>query len=157
MRHQSINNDGEELSSAYVEHSPVDVHFVDQKGEPEVSLTRQEFADECDINNIMAKYKTTGVLQHINATAPVYYDFSETPDLASALAMLREADEAFMRLPATARREFDNDPTKFVMFAEDPDNLPKMREWGLAEPEKAPDPIMKVEVVNPPPLDPKPL
>lgn len=151
MRMQSLNNDGEALSSAYVEHDPVDLHFH------EPSLTRQEFADECDINNIMDKYKTTGALQHLNPTPPRYYDFSETPDLATALSLLKEADEAFMRLPAKVRGEFDNDPVKFVMYAEDADNLPQLREWGLAEPEKLPEPPMKVEVINPaPPLDPKP-
>lgn len=148
MIRQGVNSNGEPMRSLYVEHDPVD---LDCSCEP--SLTRQEFAEECDINNIMDKYKTTGALTHINSQSPRYFDFSEAPDFASALTLLKDAEEAFLRVPSKVRAEFDNDPVKFVAYAEDAENLPKLREWGLAPPEKAPDAPMRVEVVNPPLAD----
>lgn len=99
------------------------------------SLTRQEFADECDINVIMARYEKTGVVSHVTQRVPMYIDWTEQPtNLMDALDIMYKADEAFMSLPATVRREFDNDPLKFVDFASNPDNLDKLREYGLAPP-----------------------
>lgn len=102
------------------------------------SLTRQEFAAECDINEIMRRYETTGVLPN-DGREPQYVDFTEIPeDLMSTLAMMDRAQQAFMTLPARVRREFENNPHAFVEYASHPDNLDQMREWGLAPP-KAPE------------------
>lgn len=116
----------------------------------EPSLTRQEFAEECDINTIMARYEASGVISHVNRAVPMYLDTTTYPDLQGAMDQFREAALAFNALPAAVRREFDNDPQLFVDFASDSENLPRMREWGLAPPEKVPEPAMRVEVVNPP-------
>lgn len=100
------------------------------------SLTRQEFAEECDINNIMVRYEQTGVISHFNDGVPRYIDLTDFPDtLQGTLEMLQEAEGAFMTLPARVRAEFENDPVRFVEFAGDPNNLSQMREWGLAPPE----------------------
>jgi hypothetical protein len=61
-------------------------------------------------------------------------------DLMGTMAMLSDAETAFMSLPAQVRREFDNDPLQFVDFASDPENVPQMRTWGLAPPEAVPEP-----------------
>lgn len=144
MRRQGVNSNGEPYGGPFVEHEPVqlDASFD--------GITRQEFADECDINTLMARYEKTGIISHVRQQEGQYFDASDVPDLATALAIAQEAEAAFMRLPAAARREFDNDAIKFVDFAGDPANLPRMREWGLAPPEKVPDPPMRVEVVNAP-------
>lgn len=114
------------------------------------SLTRQEFTEECDVNALMARYEKSGVWPMPPPNAePRYLDLTEVPDFRSAMDMLRDAEAAFMTLPAKVRREFDNDPRAFVDFAQNPDNLAKMREWGLAAPEVVPDPPMRVEVINP--------
>lgn len=157
MRYQmDSSNAGEMESSAYValdrdpETNPS--IFVDCSNIP--SATRQEFADDCDINKLMAQYEKSGILPTVNVAAPRYLDVSDVPDLRSALDTLHEATTAFMTLPATVRREFDNDAMKFVEFAQNSENLPKMREWNLAPPlPPAPTP-QKVEIVNPP--DPPP-
>lgn len=149
MRYQGTNSDGEFLSSAYVEIDRTNPAFyVDFKDT--ISLTRAEFADECDINNLMAQYEKTGLIPtHMNNNVPQYLDVTEIPDLQSAINHLNDATAAFMALPAVVRREFDNDAVKFVNFAQDPENLPQMRTWGLAPPEPIPDAPQKVEVVNP--------
>ncbi|QCQ84577.1 internal scaffolding protein [Blackfly microvirus SF02] len=134
MRTQGLNSMGEELSSNYVEHDPVDMH-------PEgPSLTRQEFADECDINVLMAQYEKTGTINHFNSATPQYLDLTEMPDdLMGSLAVMKEAELAFMRLPAKVRKEFDNDPLDFTNYALDPNNLDQLREWGLAAPKPVVD------------------
>lgn len=154
MRYQGVSTPSglmDELeSSAYVEidrDNPA--LYLDCSNLP--SLTRQEFADECDVNNLMAQFEKTGILPSSNNNPPRYLDVSDVPDLMTAHAILHEATDAFMRLPATVRRDFDNDPMKFISFAEDPANLDKLREWKLAPPAPVEPPPQRVEVVNPTP------
>lgn len=53
-----------------------------------------------------------------------------------------------MTLPARTRFEFDNDPEKFVRFAQDPANNAQMREWGLTEPLPEPAAPQEVKIVG---------
>jgi phage internal scaffolding protein len=116
------------------------------------SLTRQEFKDECDINVIMASYEATGVINHLARAPPQYVDLTTMPaDYQTALGLLAEAETAFMSLPATVRREFDNDPQMFVAFASDPENLSQMRTWGLAPPAPQIAPTGSASPANAPP------
>lgn len=116
------------------------------------SMTRQEFMEECDINTIMARYDAYLSDPMRSIREPQYIDFTVMPDdLIGVMNQLNEASDAFYRLPALVRREFDNNPVLFADFACDPGNLEQMREWGLAPPAKAPEPPMRVEVVNPAP------
>lgn len=98
------------------------------------SMTRQEFAEDADINTIMARYERTGELP-VNRGEPLYLDLTTMPsDLQTAMAALQHAEDVFMQLPAVVRKEFDNSPEAFVDYASNPDNLGQMREWGLAPP-----------------------
>lgn len=147
MRSQ-IEDEIHDVSSAFVVHAPVEL-LID----PEEGRTRQEFAEDCDINVIMSRYEKTGVINHFSPRSLDYVDFSEIPDnLQDALQMLEDAKASFMTLPASVRTTFDNDPLRFVAFASDPKNLDKMREWGLApvpEPDPAPAPAPSPEPVSP--------
>lgn len=127
-----------------------DIDMSDQRNPDNVSRTRQEFAEECDINTIMERYEATGVISHVNHAEPMYLDTTIYPDLRGALDAFRDATQSFNALPAKVRKEFDNDPQKFVDFASDPANLKQMREWGLAAPEAVPEPPIRVEVTNAP-------
>jgi hypothetical protein len=46
--------------NAYSKHKRVQVLFVDENGDPEVSRTKQAHKDECDINRILAQMIVTG-------------------------------------------------------------------------------------------------
>lgn len=108
----------------------------------EPSLTRQEFAEECDINTLMARYDThvIGGPGNLPARQPMYFDFADLPqDLMGYMAFMSDAEASFMSLPAVVRREFDNSAVEFVAFASDPANIDQMRSWGLAAPAKAPE------------------
>lgn len=122
---------------------------LDFTGDP--GLTRQEFADECDINTIMERYEKTGVVSHVNRATPVYLDTTLYKGLQASMDAFKEAEAAFLALPAKVRKEFDNDPQKFVEFAVNPDNLDQMREWELAPPAPAKPAPVEVVVTNQPP------
>lgn len=123
------------LRSFYIPHDPV----VTEVTGP--SMTRQEFQDECDVNVLMSQYERTGVWpMRPNDTEPVYLDVTEAPDLMTALQVLKDAEAAFMTLPAKVRREFENNALAFLNFAQDPENLEQMRDWGLFPPAPPPDP-----------------
>jgi len=153
MRYHGTNCDGVPLSSAYVEKDGNNPAFnLDCSNLP--SLTRQEFAEDCDINTILAQYEKTGVISHLNNQQPAYLDLDGVPDLQTAIQMIRDSETAFMSLSAKTRAEFDNDPVKFIQFAENPENIEKMREWKLAPPLPEEPAPTKVEVVNPPESEP---
>lgn len=128
--------------SSYIRHPRI---TQDDTGE---AVTRQEFRDECDVNVLMAKYQKSGVLPQGRGT-PQYGDFASLPEFMDAQNMISVAKEAFASLPAAVRLRFGNDPAQFVAFAEDADNLPQMRKWGLAPPAAA-----EPEGIAPPPVSP---
>lgn len=100
----------------------------------EPSRTSQEFAEESDINNIMARYIKTG-------TIPVYLDRGVLDGDMHELTyhdmqnFIAEGNSAFAALPAVVRAEFNNDAAAFIDFAMDENNRPKLREWGMLSPE----------------------
>jgi len=132
---QGVNCDGVEMSSAFVLKDENDVRFgLDCSVEP--SLTRQEFAEECDINILMSRYEKTGQLPPMSGREPRYLDLAEVGkyDLAHVMQVLNDAEASFMSLPALVRAEFENDPVKFVEYAEKPENIGRLRDLGLAKP-----------------------
>ena len=120
----------------------------------EPSLTQQQFAEEVDINTIVRRFGLTGQMPE-NPRTPRYGDFTEVTDYQTALNAVRSADEAFMALPADVRAEFNNDPQQLLLAVEDPRNLDRLRELGLATPAaptppKAPESKPAKEKAEPP-------
>lgn len=97
----------------------------------DVSLTKQSFKDECDINNIMNKWVKNGILTHVSRYQGRYEDLSGAQDYHTSLNQVIAAQEAFETLPATIRSRFQNDPGEFLSFVSDPANLNEMKELGL--------------------------
>ena len=95
------------------------------------SLTKQSFADECDINRILERFAITGHVPD-NVRAPSFGDFVDIPSYQDALNAVIEAERSFMQMPANVRARFGNDAHAFVEFCSDPENLPEMRKLGLA-------------------------
>lgn len=116
------------------------------------SMTKQSMQQDCDINNILAKYQKTGLITHVRAGGG-YEDLPNDLDYHNSLNIVMEAQASFDALPSTVRREFDNDPARFLSFVADPDNVDRMRELGIvrpAEPTAKKDadvPLAKPEVV----------
>ena len=99
------------------------------------SRTKQSFAKQCDINNILGKAARTGTISHLSRYQPVYGDFSNW-DYNEALNKVAEAKSMFQELPAEVRDEFQNDPGRFLDFVNTPANQGKLAELlpALADP-----------------------
>ncbi len=95
-----------------------------------ISKTKQSFKDECDINNIMAKYQKTGLIDHFSANK-ARYGFAPAADFRESLEIVHEAETLFRGLPSKIRRKFEESPEKFLAFCEDPDNRSEMALLGL--------------------------
>lgn len=116
----------------------------------DVSLAKQEFAEECDINTIIRRFNVGGDLP-ANVYAPTYGDFTGLNSYHEAANALAVARESFERMPADVRSRFGNDPSAFVDFCSDASNEAELRKLGLTK-VKEPvivDPPLRVEVVNP--------
>lgn len=119
-----------------------DTHLYD-KGidcSVEPSMTKQEFAEECDINTIMRRYETTGRIDHVNSRMPEYGDFASVPDYQSAVNTVLEAESMFAELPARMRDRFGNNPQRLLEFLADPENRKEAEELGLVQPAPPPPP-----------------
>lgn len=100
---------------------------LDMTGIP--SLAKQEFAEEADLNTIMARYTMTGELP--TQIIGRYVDFSESVDFHQAQDILARAQQQFEALPASIRARFENDPAQFLDFVHDEANLPELEKMGF--------------------------
>ena len=126
----AYNYDLDEASNASA------VHF------PEPTLCVQSQAEDTDINTIVRRFGLTGELP-TGVRAPEYGDFVGTTDYTSALAIIREADEAFYAMPAEVRSRFNNQPAAFLDFLDNPLNRDEALSLGLVfQPQ---EPLAKVE------------
>lgn len=110
------------------------IAFYEQRfesGEP--SLAQQQFVEECDINNIIAKYKVSGLVPG-SANQPMYGDFSALPSYQEAMDSINRGNEIFGSLSAEVRARFENDPAQFLEWAKDPANVEDLRKWNLVPP-----------------------
>jgi phage internal scaffolding protein len=107
------------------ERKRVQVYFSDE------SLTHSYFAEDCDINVIMAQYEKSGLIEHVNRYNGSYGDFTDVSDYQSSLNAVLEAQEAFDSLPAKVRSRFSNDPAEFLSFVNDSSNKDEMISLGL--------------------------
>lgn len=104
------------------------------------SRTQKQFADQCDVNQIVAKYKTTGQWQHMTNKQGVYADVSEITDYHSSVQKVLDANNAFMALPSTLRARFGNDPGELLAFLQDPKNREEAIKLGLIDKKAEPKP-----------------
>ncbi len=95
------------------------------------SRTKQSFKNECDINNIMAKYQKIHTIEHVNERSGEY-GFASGFDLKEAMDQVQQAQIMFDELPSSIRTKFNNQPGEFLDFVQDEDNIPEMIELGLA-------------------------
>ncbi|UOF78979.1 scaffold protein [Microviridae sp.] len=97
---------------------------------PEPTRTKQEFADEADINTIVKRFGLGGQLPS-GVVVPTYGDFEGVFDMHSAVQMVAAAEQAFMSMPADVRFRFDNNPALFVDFVSDESNRAEAQRLGI--------------------------
>jgi len=115
------------------------------------SLTSQSFADEVNINKIMARVLKGQTIMASNGE-PFYGDVSEYDGLQDALIKVQESEELFMQYPAETREKFENNPIKLVEFLMDPANKDEAIEMGLMKPK----PVQETPPVPEPGASPAP-
>lgn len=102
--------------------------------------TQQQFKDEVDMNNIIAKYHQTGQVTHLARKAGAYTDLSNVSDYQKSMQMVIDAQNAFDTLPAKLRARFGNDPAQLLAFMGDKNNYDEGVKLGLLEPKSTPPP-----------------
>lgn len=85
------------------------------------SATMQNFKDDADINCIISRFETTGVL--VDPSVPVsrtpqFGDFSELPSFQESQNVIVVATNAFNALPAKIRERFGNNPATYFDFVQ---------------------------------------
>lgn len=98
------------------------------------SRTVQDAKDECDINVIMQRYKTMGVMPQ-GVGVGVYGDFSGAEDFQAAQETIMRARAQFDALPSEVRARFKNDPAGLLAFVADKNNLEEAARMGLLKDE----------------------
>lgn len=107
------------------------------------SLAIQSAKEECDINTIVRRFGLTGQLPD-QLAMPKSGDFSGVGDFHSAMNLVRQAQDEFLRVPGEIRARFDHDPARFMQFFEDPNNYDEALKMGLVNPRAPlPDPDVK--------------
>lgn len=120
--------------------------------EGEEVLVEQAHKNEVDINQIVKRHGIDLVTK-IGKMRSQEYQFDDVTgnDFQEAANILIRAQEQFDSLPSNVRKEFDHSPAKFLDFVQNPDNMPRMIEMGLANKPKVEEPV-KVLVTNPEPV-----
>ncbi|WNK13289.1 MAG: internal scaffolding protein [Microvirus sp.] len=106
------------------------------------SRTKQQFKDECDINNIIRAFKVTRQISHMRANAEqgTYTDLPDPLDFQESLNVVLAAEASFATLPAKVRERFGNDPQGFLAFMADPANQDEVIKLGLGTDNRPPKP-----------------
>lgn len=128
-------NSPQKISHLHAKRKRVQIFFEDQavsgKG------AKQAHKGECDLNIIVKRAIEQGTPLPIQQQPMLYKDFSSAPDYQTAMEIITKANSQFELLPAEHREHFGNDPTKFLEFVNNPQNLDQMVKIGLAVPTKA--------------------
>ncbi|AKO71499.1 minor CP 1 [Chimpanzee faeces associated microphage 3] len=111
------------------------------------SLTIQSEKAQCDINAIIARYKKTGVVDHIKRDQPLYADCEQAiTDLEKARILVEDTEEAFWMLPSSVR-DLIGEPSNLPTWASV--NRSEAEKYGFIKPQSTPP----VDSATPPPVD----
>ena len=99
--------------------------------------TQQQFRDKVNVNSIMAKYRKTGLIEHVRTNPGIYSDLTELPDYMTAMQTVINANRTFETIPANIRLRFQNDPAQLISFLSDPSNNDEALKLGLIIPQPA--------------------
>lgn len=99
------------------------------------SLTKQSFAEECDINEILRRAANGQDLSAtLNTRVAQYGDFTNIPDFRESLDLVNRANAAFMQFDWQLRERFANDPARLMDFLNDDKNLDEAVKLGIVTP-----------------------
>lgn len=112
------------------------------------SKTVQSDVTRTEIKHILAKYRQTGVVEHMRNVDLQFRDVSEFSDFSDLMYQSKEAEKVFMKLPSKVRGVFDHDYAKWLDAAHDPEKLealrPRLEKIGVLAPK---EPLVAAPVV----------
>lgn len=117
----------------------------------EPSMTIQECAAETDINNLIARYNSTGSFHSLVESPSVpasFEDLCDVPTYHEAMNVLVSVQDNFASLPAAVRDRFQNNPASLLDFLSNPDNRADAIKLGLISAPVEPSQAL-VEPVSP--------
>lgn len=118
--------------------------------------TKQSFAGEADINQIMARFHKTGMLVDpsvVDNRVAIFGDFTEVGDFHSALGKVIRGRKAFDGLSSKLRTRFNNDPGELLDFMSLEANRLEAQELGIIPKDPA-GPVVPAEPVTVAPVVP---
>lgn len=106
------------------------------------SRTIQSDRNRAEMREILRRYESMGIVDHMANVDLLYRDVSEFEDFADLMRQSKEAEKEFMKLPPKVRQVFGHDVHTWLDAAHDPEKLealrPKLEKLGVMEP-KAPE------------------
>lgn len=106
---------------------------TDEHGSP-LYFTEQVHKNQCDVNHIIRKHDTGGIILHVSKMEHQYGDMTAN-DFAAMQQIVLQAKSSFEALPSKIRNEFKNSPELFLKFMEDPANRDRAIELGMIDPD----------------------
>lgn len=97
------------------------------------SLAKQSEASMCDVNVIVQRWLKSGGAMDLSQRVGQFLDVADVPDYHTSLNFVKSAESMFLALPVSVRERFDNDPGRFLAFAQDPANVPELVSMGLGK------------------------
>lgn len=101
---------------------------LDLQGE---TLTEQSHKESCSMQHIVAKYRKTGILDHLNSYKGSYMDLPDSYSFHEAQNIIAQAKSMFETVPSHIRADFDNDAAKYLEFIQNPENKEQIDAYGL--------------------------
>lgn len=95
------------------------------------SMTQQQFKEQVNVNKIIAKYRRTGMLEHVRKNSGAYLDITDIGDYQESLQKVIDANNIFSSLPSEIRTRFANDPQQLINFLADEKNIDEAIRLGL--------------------------
>lgn len=88
-----------------------------ESGKEDTDAIIQSYAPYCDINIIMAN-AMQGDLSGLNRVRGTFGDFTDMPKTYAEFLQLQiDSNKMFEKLPPDIKKQFDNDPNKFMVDA----------------------------------------
>ena len=128
------------FSTLYSRHAAKGVTFS------KTSMTEQAHKNDYDINRLVKRFTSSGVLATADQIRSVYYgDFSQVGQCFDNHLRILEAEEHFMALPSEVRAHFKNDPRLLLAALSDDSegNVQKLVELGLVKETRLQQPVQQ--------------
>ncbi len=105
----------------------------------EPSKTIQSDKNKADIQKILQRHQTIGLVDHLNQAEAQFMDVGAYDDFADVMRIAKSAELEFMQLPSKMREIFDHDVTKWLDSAHDEEKRDALIEAGYLEAPEVPE------------------